>query len=62
MLTIAAFGVLFVLAAALVVVARARPERLGSFGEFVAHLGRRRITRITILALWAWLGWHFLAR
>lgn len=61
-ITVAAFAALFVLAAVLVVAARIRPERFASFPELVAHLGRRRITRIAVLAVWAWLGWHFLAR
>lgn len=61
-ITIAAFVALLVLAAVLVVAARVRPDRMGSFPELIAHLNRRRITRIAIIAVWVWLGWHFLAR
>lgn len=61
-ITIGGFAVLFGLAAVLAVVARVRPDRLAAFTELVAHLSRRRAIRLAILGIWAWLGWHFLAR
>lgn len=62
MITISGFVLLFVLAAALVVIAWVRRDRLATFSEVIAHAGRRRVVRIGVLLIWAWLGWHFLAR
>lgn len=33
-----------------------------SFGEVVTLVARSWVVRFALLALWWWLGWHFLAR
>ncbi|MFI5535088.1 DUF6186 family protein [Nocardia sp. NPDC051900] len=56
------FGLL--LAAALVAVAgtRLRRDRVASLGETIGYLTGSRLTKIAAVLVWAWLGWHFLAR
>lgn len=61
-LTILGFVVLFVAAAVLVAASRRYRERLATFAEAVDAVGRRRGTRLGLVLIWAWLGWHFLAR
>ncbi len=54
-----------VIAAALIgleVAARRRGSRIPTAGQMVGFLMQTRITRVLILALWGWLGWHFFAR
>lgn len=60
--TIAVFGLLLCAAVALEVVARRPGAQVPSFGGFVSGLLRTRLGRLVVLAGWAWLGWHFLAR
>jgi hypothetical protein len=61
--TIAGFIVMFGVAAILVVISWLRRDRLARFGDVVRVVARRHIVlRATVLFVWAWLGWHFLAR
>ncbi|WP_280268345.1 DUF6186 family protein [Nocardia wallacei] len=57
-------GFLLVVAAVAVtlVVARLRPDLLASPAATLAHAIRSRAAGLIAVALWAWLGWHFLAR
>ncbi|RDI42761.1 DUF6186 family protein [Nocardia mexicana] len=59
---ITGFAVLFAAVAVTTVVARVRPNLLVSLATTIGFLTRTRSTRLTAVALWAWLGWHFLAR
>ena len=45
-----------------VVLARVRRELIASPGETIAYLTRTRAARVAAVLVWAWLGWHFLAR
>ncbi|MBF6169297.1 hypothetical protein IU486_31885 [Streptomyces gardneri] len=45
-----------------VVVTHVRRDLIAPLGETVAYLLRARAARIAAVVLWAWLGWHFLAR
>lgn len=56
------FVVLFAVAGTFAVLARLRAERWTRFREVVRAAGRTRWARAAILFVWAWLGWHFLAR
>ncbi|RDI60434.1 DUF6186 family protein [Nocardia pseudobrasiliensis] len=42
--------------------ARANHDRLTTFGETLRLLLRSKVLRLLAILLWAWLGWHFLAR
>jgi hypothetical protein len=42
--------------------AHLRRHRLATLAETLAHLVRTRTARIVAVLIWAWLGWHFLAR
>jgi hypothetical protein len=57
-------GFVLVLVAALgaVVVTHVRRDLVAPLGETIAYLTRTRAARIAAVLVWAWLGWHFLAR
>lgn len=59
--TIAAYVAILLIAVAIDLAGRAG-ARVLSFGEVVTLVARGRMVRFTLLALWWWLGWHFLAR
>lgn len=61
-LVITGFVVLLAAAGGAAVTARLCRDRVATLGEVVDHLMRKRVTRILAVLLWAWLGWHFLAR
>ncbi|MGW5382459.1 DUF6186 family protein [Nocardia sp. NPDC003963] len=42
--------------------ARRLPNRLTPLGQTLRLLLRSRILRVLAVLVWAWLGWHFLAR
>ena len=61
--TIAGFILVLVTAALLVAVSWARSDWLARFGEVARAVCQRHIAaRAMVLFVWAWLGWHFLAR
>lgn len=41
---------------------RLRRDRLASLGETLDQLLATRLAKIVAVLVWAWLGWHFLAR
>ncbi len=59
--TIAAYIAILLIAVAIDLAARAG-ARFPSLGEVLTLLARSRVVRFALLALWWWLGWHFLAR
>ncbi|MEU7764781.1 DUF6186 family protein [Nocardia sp. NPDC049190] len=59
---IVGFVLLLLAGLGVVVFARARRELIASLGETMAYLTRARAARIAAVLVWAWLGWHFLAR
>ncbi|MGK8524045.1 DUF6186 family protein [Nocardia asteroides] len=56
------FVLLLVVALGAMAVARVRRDLIASLGETVACSTRTRAARIAVVLVWAWLGWHFLAR
>jgi hypothetical protein len=59
-----AAGFVVLLAATLIVDARARrpASAVRPFGATVAAALRIRTGRVVVFGIWLWLGWHFLAR
>ncbi|WP_330229519.1 DUF6186 family protein [Nocardia sp. NBC_00508] len=57
-------GFVLILAATLgtVVVTHLRRDLVAPLGETITYLTRTRAARIAAVLVWAWLGWHFLAR
>ncbi|WP_040780483.1 DUF6186 family protein [Nocardia pneumoniae] len=57
-------GFVLLLAATLgaVVLTHVRRDLIAPVGETIAYLSRTRVARIAAVLVWAWLGWHFLAR
>jgi hypothetical protein len=45
-----------------VAVTHVRRDLVAPVGETIAYLTRTRAARIATVLVWAWLGWHFLAR
>lgn len=62
MIVIVGFGCLLAAALALVLWSHLRRDSLATLSASVAHLTRTRAARIVAVLIWAWLGWHFLAR
>jgi hypothetical protein len=44
---------------ALWVLGRLRPDLVAPFGDLIARIMHHRNTRIAIVVIWWWLGWHF---
>ena len=61
-ITVVGFTFIAIALVALEVVARRRGSRIPTAGQMVGFLMQTRVTRVLILALWGWLGWHFFAR
>lgn len=61
-LVITGFAVLAVIVISMAVVAHWRRMSFAGLGDTVRYLTRTRTARIVAVVLWAWLGWHFLAR
>lgn len=64
--TILGFAVLFALALLLMAITRRssgrNSGRIATFGEVITQLGGSRGLRAVFIFVWAWVGWHFLAR
>ncbi|WP_040865625.1 DUF6186 family protein [Nocardia exalbida] len=56
------FGLIVAVALVAILLTRLRRDPVASLGETIAYLTGTRTTRITAVLIWAWLGWHFLAR
>jgi hypothetical protein len=56
------FAVIFAGTLAAVVTAHRRPEWLATVTETLDRITRGRPAKIVAVLVWAWLGWHFLAR
>jgi hypothetical protein len=61
-ITVLGFTLIAIALIALEVVARRRRSRVPTAGQMVGFLMQTRITRVLILLLWGWLGWHLFAR
>lgn len=61
-LVITGFIVLAVAIVLTVVLTHRHRRSWATLGETVRYLTRTRLMRIAAVAVWAWLGWHFLAR
>jgi Family of unknown function (DUF6186) len=61
-ITVLGFAVIAIALLVLEVVARRRGSRVPTAGQMLGFLMQTRVTRVLILLLWGWLGWHFFAR
>jgi hypothetical protein len=59
---IAGFVVLLALILAAVLLTHVRRDRFATISATLGHLVRTRPAKIIAVVVWAWLGWHFLAR
>ncbi|MBF6296669.1 hypothetical protein IU459_03820 [Nocardia amamiensis] len=56
------FALVLVATLGAVVLTHVRRDLVAPVGETVRYLTRTRAARIAAVLVWAWLGWHFLAR
>lgn len=61
-LTIAAYAVITAVIVVLEVAGRREGSTVPTFSDLVSTVARPVPARIALLALWWWVGWHFLAR
>ena len=61
-ITVVGFILLTIALITLEVVARRRGSRVPTAGQMAGFLMQTRVTRVLVLLLWGWLGWHFFAR
>ncbi|MEV0298685.1 DUF6186 family protein [Nocardia sp. NPDC050710] len=59
---IAGFALVLVATLVAVAVTQLRRDLVAPVGETFAYLTRTRAAKIAAVLIWAWLGWHFLAR
>lgn len=38
---------------------RLRPDLVAPFGDLIARIMHHRNTRLAVMVVWWWLGWHF---
>jgi hypothetical protein len=38
---------------------RLRPDLIAPFGDLISRIMHHRNTRIAVVVIWWWLGWHF---
>lgn len=61
-LIITGFAVLAILLLAAMILTHVRRDRFATVSATLAYVIRTRPARIVAVLVWAWLGWHFLAR
>ncbi|MEV4126762.1 DUF6186 family protein [Nocardia sp. NPDC049707] len=61
-IVIVGFVLVLVVTLGVVVVTHVRRDLVAPVGETIAYLTRTRVGRIAAALVWAWVGWHFLAR
>jgi hypothetical protein len=59
---IVGFAVVFAATFGAVAVSRLRRQQVATLGETLDRVTRSRTAKIIAVLIWAWLGWHFLAR
>lgn len=61
-LTVWGFVVIGLAAVAVEAAARRPGSRIPTFSDIVGFVMRERWGRLGVVALWWWVGWHFLSR
>ncbi|WP_019928052.1 DUF6186 family protein [Nocardia sp. BMG111209] len=61
-LAITGFATVAIVALAAAVLSRRHRATVASLAEVIGFLTGTRVLRVTAVAVWAVLGWHFLAR
>ena len=41
------------------VIGRVRPDKMAPFGDLIDRVMHHRNTRLALMVVWWWLGWHF---
>ena len=61
-ITIIGFSFVAALLIVLELAAHRRGSRVPTAGQVLGFLMQTKVTRLLILLLWGWVGWHFFAR
>jgi hypothetical protein len=61
-IVVTGFAVLFVIILRALILVRRNRSRVAPVWEVIDFLTRRRVAEVIAVLIWAWLGWHFLAR
>lgn len=61
-IVIVGFVLVLVVTLGMVAVTYVRRDLVAPLGETIAYLTRTRVARVAGVLVWAWVGWHFLAR
>lgn len=61
-IVIVGFVLMLVVMLGVLVVTHVRRDLVAPLGETIGYLTRTRVARIAAVLVWAWVGWHFLAR
>ena len=59
---ITGFVVLLVIILAALIFTHARKNRVATVWPVIDYLTGKRAMKVIAVLIWAWLGWHFLAR
>ena len=59
MIPILEYSIVLALGFAVWLLGRIKPQILAPLGDLVGRLMHHRNTRIALMVVWWWLGWHF---
>lgn len=59
MIPILEYLAVIIIGVAIWLLGRMRPDLVAPLGQLVARIMHHRNTRLAIIAIWWWLGWHF---
>ncbi|MFM6971207.1 MAG: DUF6186 family protein [Rhodoluna sp.] len=59
MIPIIEYSVVLALGLTAWIIGRIRPDIVAPLGELVARIMHNRNTRIALVVVWWWFGWHF---
>lgn len=59
MIPILEYSIVLVLGLATWIFGRLKPGVVAPLGELISRLMHHRNTRIALMVIWWWLGWHF---
>lgn len=59
MIPIVEYSIVLLLGLGAWILGRIRPQILAPLGDLVARIMHHRNTRIALVVIWWWFGWHF---
>lgn len=59
MIPIIEYSIVLILGLVAWIIGRIRPDIVAPLGQLVARIMHNRNTRIALVVVWWWFGWHF---